>query len=81
MAIGPSPVFLDSLADAAAAAILPLFRTRLAIEDKGKAGFDPVTLADRAGSWPETTITALTLAALAWAAAGAVSQARRSRAG
>ena len=48
MAIGPSPVFLDSLADAAAAAILPLFRTRLAIEDKGKAGFDPVTLADRA---------------------------------
>ena len=48
MAIGPGPVFLDSLADAAAAAILPLFRTRLAIEDKGKAGFDPVTLADRA---------------------------------
>jgi apolipoprotein N-acyltransferase len=40
-----------------------------------------LTLADRAGSWPETTITALTLAALAWAAAGAVSQARRSRAG
>jgi apolipoprotein N-acyltransferase len=40
-----------------------------------------LTLADRAGSWPETTITALTLAALAWAAAGAVSKARRSRAG
>jgi apolipoprotein N-acyltransferase len=40
-----------------------------------------LTLADRAGSWPETAITALTLAALAWAAAGAVSKARRSRAG
>ena len=39
------------------------------------------TLADRAGSWPETTITALTLAALAWAAAGAVITARRPRAG
>jgi apolipoprotein N-acyltransferase len=36
-----------------------------------------LTLADRAGSWPETTITALTLAALAWA----VIRARRSRAG
>jgi apolipoprotein N-acyltransferase len=36
-----------------------------------------LTLADRAGSWPETTITALTLAALAWAAI----RARRSRAG
>jgi apolipoprotein N-acyltransferase len=39
------------------------------------------TLADRAGSWPEITITALTLAALAWAVAGAVITARRSRAG
>jgi len=48
MGIAPTPVFLDSLADVAAAAILPLFRTRLMIEDKGKAGFDPVTLADRA---------------------------------
>jgi myo-inositol-1(or 4)-monophosphatase len=44
---GPSPVFLESLADAAAAAILPLFRTRLAVEDKGRSGFDPVTTADR----------------------------------
>jgi myo-inositol-1(or 4)-monophosphatase len=43
----PSPAFLDSLADAATAEILPLFRTRLAIEDKGGAGFDPVTAADR----------------------------------
>src|SRR6202049_3625949 len=48
MAIGPDPVFLDSLSDVAAAAILPLFRTRLTIEDKGKPVFDPVTLADRA---------------------------------
>jgi apolipoprotein N-acyltransferase len=38
-----------------------------------------LTLADRAGSWPETAIIALTLAALAWAAAGAVSTARRSK--
>lgn len=37
------------------------------------------TLADRAGPWPETAITALTLAALAWAAAGALSRGRRSR--
>lgn len=43
----PSLAFLDVLADAASAAILPLFRTRLSIEDKGGAGFDPVTLADR----------------------------------
>jgi apolipoprotein N-acyltransferase len=39
-----------------------------------------LTLADRAGSWPQTAIIALTLAALAWAAAGAVITARRSRA-
>src|SRR5262245_32945528 len=43
----PPHSFLDALADVAAAAILPLFRTRLSIEDKGGAGFDPVTLADR----------------------------------
>src|SRR5580704_12828487 len=48
MQTGPEPDFLDALADAAEAAILPLFRTRLAVEDKGAAGFDPVTLADRA---------------------------------
>jgi myo-inositol-1(or 4)-monophosphatase len=44
----PPPAFLDTLADAAGAAILPLFRTRLSIEDKGGSGFDPVTAADRA---------------------------------
>src|SRR5258707_9808710 len=44
----PSFAFLDSLADAASAAILPLFRTRLSIEDKGGAGFDRVPAADRA---------------------------------
>ena len=36
------------------------------------------TLADRMGGWPETVIAALTLAALAWAAAAAL---RRRRAG
>jgi histidinol phosphatase-like enzyme (inositol monophosphatase family) len=38
--------FADALADAARAAILPHFRTPLAIESKG-AQFDPVTVADR----------------------------------
>jgi apolipoprotein N-acyltransferase len=37
-----------------------------------------LTLADRAGSWPEYVITLLVLAALAWAIAGAVTRARRS---
>ncbi len=35
------------LADAAAEASLPLFLSRLAVDDKGEAGFDPVTEADR----------------------------------
>ena len=47
MQTGPAPEFLDALADAAEAAIRPLFRTRLAVEDKGATGFDPVTIADR----------------------------------
>ena len=41
--------FVDKLADAAGEAILPFFRTSLAVEDKGRDGrFDPVTAADRA---------------------------------
>jgi myo-inositol-1(or 4)-monophosphatase len=40
--------FLDKLADAAAAEILPHFRTSFAVESKGAHGFDPVTVADRA---------------------------------
>ncbi|WP_244472000.1 histidinol-phosphatase [Prosthecomicrobium hirschii] len=44
--------FLDQLADAAGKAILPHFRTPMAVEDKTEAGtgrrFDPVTVADRA---------------------------------
>ena len=43
----PPFAFLDALADAASAAILPLFRTKLSVEDKGGKGFDPVTVADR----------------------------------
>jgi len=39
-----------------------------------------LTLADRAGSWPEAAIAALTLAALGWAAAGAFRAARRGTA-
>src|SRR5262249_11190135 len=41
--------FVDRLADAAGEAILPFFRTSLAVEDKSRGGrFDPVTAADRA---------------------------------
>jgi histidinol phosphatase-like enzyme (inositol monophosphatase family) len=40
--------FLDRLADAAAGAIMPHFRTRFAVEHKGGDGFDPVTAADLA---------------------------------
>jgi len=42
-------VFVDQLAEAAGEAILPFFRTSLAIDDKSRGGrFDPVTAADRA---------------------------------
>ena len=42
--------FFDALASASAAAILPHFRGRLAVEDKHLRGvYDPVTVADRAG--------------------------------
>ena len=41
--------FVDQLADAAGEAILPFFRTSIAVEDKSRGGaFDPVTAADRA---------------------------------
>jgi len=41
--------FLDRLADAAGAAVMPHFRSRLAVENKlSGAAFDPVTVADRA---------------------------------
>lgn len=41
--------FLDMLADAAAAAILPHFRNHGTVNNKYVKGFDPVTEADRAG--------------------------------
>lgn len=42
--------FMHELADASGRAILPYFRSPLAVEDKAEAGlFDPVTAADRAG--------------------------------
>ena len=47
---GPT-AFLDSLADVAARAILPHFRTAMTVEDKtgpGGGRYDPVTVADRA---------------------------------
>jgi myo-inositol-1(or 4)-monophosphatase len=39
--------FLDRLADAASDSIMPHFRAKMAIEDKGGGRFDPVTIADR----------------------------------
>lgn len=44
-----SKAFFDRLADAASAAILPHFRTELAVENKLEGAFDPVTVADKAG--------------------------------
>ena len=44
-----SKTFFDALADAASAAILPHFRTALAVENKLEGAFDPVTIADKAG--------------------------------
>ena len=41
--------FLDRLADAAEAAIMPHFRSGHDVENKLDSGFDPVTVADRAG--------------------------------
>ncbi len=40
--------FLELLADAASAAILPHFRTVLPVDSKDDHRFDPVTIADRA---------------------------------
>jgi myo-inositol-1(or 4)-monophosphatase len=40
--------FIDRLADAASAAILPYFRTRMDVDNKADGHFDPVTVADRA---------------------------------
>jgi myo-inositol-1(or 4)-monophosphatase len=54
--VAPFVSLLDSLADAAVAAIMPHFRTPVAVDDKGGGGFDPVTMADRAA---ETAIRRL----------------------
>jgi len=40
--------FVDALAAAAGAAIMPFFRTSLGVDNKSIGGFDPVTAADRA---------------------------------
>ncbi|MEL7529231.1 MAG: inositol monophosphatase family protein, partial [Pseudomonadota bacterium] len=48
--------FLDQLADASAAAIMPHFRQEFAVDNKLDTGFDPVTIADRNG---ETAMRAL----------------------
>ncbi|MBO6507215.1 MAG: histidinol-phosphatase [Roseibium sp.] len=48
--------FLDKLADAASAAIMPHFRQGFEIDNKWEDGFDPVTIADKNG---ETAIREL----------------------
>lgn len=48
--------FIDELAEAARAAILPFFRQAMTVENKAAQGFDPVTEADRAA---ETVMRAL----------------------
>ncbi len=49
--------FVDNLSEVAGEAILPFFRTALAVENKKlKGAFDPVTAADRAA---ETAMRAL----------------------
>ncbi|WP_434055402.1 MAG: histidinol-phosphatase [Roseibium sp.] len=48
--------FLEDLADASAAAIMPFFRQSFTVDNKLDAGFDPVTIADRNG---ETAMRAL----------------------
>jgi myo-inositol-1(or 4)-monophosphatase len=48
---GPQPSLIDfahGLADLAGAAVLPHFRRRLKVTNKAGAGYDPVTVADRA---------------------------------
>ncbi|NJR13788.1 MAG: hypothetical protein HC779_05890 [Phyllobacteriaceae bacterium] len=40
--------FMEAVANVAADATLPYFRTRLAVDNKDTGGFDPVTEADRA---------------------------------
>ena len=52
----PDLAFLNRLADAAKAETLPRFRTGVAIDNKYKVGFDPVTEADQAA---EAAIRAL----------------------
>jgi myo-inositol-1(or 4)-monophosphatase len=47
--LAPLAAFLEVLADAAAAAVMPHFRAPLSVENKRREGFDPVTAADRAG--------------------------------
>ncbi|POF31046.1 histidinol-phosphatase [Roseibium marinum] len=48
--------FLDRLADAASAAIMPHFRQRFAVDNKWETGFDPVTVADRNGETAMRTL-------------------------
>ncbi|QDG75685.1 histidinol-phosphatase [Labrenzia sp. PHM005] len=54
--INPLAPFLDQLADAASAAIMPHFRQGFSVVNKLESGFDPVTIADKNG---ETAMRAL----------------------
>lgn len=48
--------FLEQLADAASAAIMPHFRQGFAVDNKWDSGFDPVTIADRNGETAMRTL-------------------------
>jgi histidinol phosphatase-like enzyme (inositol monophosphatase family) len=52
----PLAPFLDRLADASSAAIMPHFRQGFSVDNKLESGFDPVTIADKNG---ETAMRAL----------------------
>ena len=52
----PLATFLDRLADASSAAIMPHFRQGFSVDNKLESGFDPVTIADKNG---ETAMRAL----------------------
>ena len=55
-----SRAFFDQLADVASAAIMPHFRTALAVENKLEGAFDPVTIADKAGEMAMRELIAAT---------------------
>ena len=70
--------FVEQLADVAAEAILPFFRTAIAAEDKAHGGaFDPVTEADRAAEIAMRRLIEATFPAMASSARSSRPRRRR----